>query len=67
VSSDPEAYEGNRRVAAVNELLRLISLSSGSDTEWWNYHACLGIDGFTPLPGSVFGAGRVPPLGVAGA
>ena len=38
VPDDPnfDPLEGNRRAAAVNELLRHIGLSDGAETRWWN-------------------------------
>jgi hypothetical protein len=48
VSSEAEPFEGDRRVAAVSELLHLIGMSTGSDTEWWNYQAYDELGGLTP-------------------
>jgi hypothetical protein len=48
MGSEPEAYEINRRAAAVNELLRQIGLSNGAETEWWNFRAYDELGGLTP-------------------
>jgi len=48
MSSGPSAYELNRRAAAINNLLRSIGESNGSETEWWNHRAYEKLGGLTP-------------------
>src|ERR1035441_8728517 len=38
VPDDPnfDPLEGNRRAAALNELLRHVGLADGAETRWWN-------------------------------
>lgn len=48
MSAEPEAYELNRRAAAINDLLRSIGESDGSATEWWNHRAYEELGGRTP-------------------
>jgi hypothetical protein len=55
MGSEPEAYEINRRAAAVNELLRQIGLSNGADTEWWNCRAYDELGGLTPTQAWLMG------------
>jgi hypothetical protein len=40
MSAEAEAYELNRRAAAINDLLRRIGASDGSATKWWNHRVC---------------------------
>ncbi len=48
MSSEPASYELNRRAAAVNDLLKSIGESNGSEAEWWNHRAYEELGGLTP-------------------
>ena len=48
MSAEPEAYELNRRAAAINDLLRSIGDSDGSETEWWYHRTYEELGGLTP-------------------
>jgi hypothetical protein len=48
MSTEPESDELNRRVAAINDLLRSIGASDGSATEWWNHRIFDELGGRTP-------------------
>lgn len=45
--SEP-GYESQRRAAAINYLLGQIGLSSGKETEWWNYQTYPELGDRTP-------------------